>query len=759
MASPDPKRAELIVQQLEQLPTLPAVAVRVLEVTANDSAEVSEVVRLIHSDQSLTTRILQLCNRAEIGLRNQITTVERAVILLGFEAVRSAVLAVSVFQTFGPATRGSDVHFKRDEFWKHSIAVACAAERLADLAGHQSAASEAFVCGLLHDLGKVALDAVLPKSFDKVVEAADLLRGDIADIERSVIGIDHMVIGKRLAERWALPPAVRDCIWLHGQNPSALPSTVADGTLVNLITLADAIARQQHVGYSGNYHFTASPVMLCQALKLSAEDVQTVRDELIGVVEPRAAALGVGESSSTELYQQALTRANQELGRVSDQLAQKNRKLTVRAKFFEALSQFHGGLRADGNPRTVLEAIGQTARQILDVPAVCVFSLPPRSSFAEALIVDVNDASGNSRFVDAPGALDAGGNMPRTMAADSFDWLLNDVSPNLPPRSDKDATGHPRHFWIPMLADGSAIGGVVWTSLSNEAERLGRQEQEIAAVAGGWGMALRTAQIRDESRILSENLAEVSRKLQASEAEVLRAKMVTSIAEMAAGAAHEMNNPLAVISGWSQRLAQEVTDPRQTQAARQIHDQADKLSAIITELMDYAKPQPANRERTDLLRLIDRAVRDAKKRCTPEGRKIEMAAQNVPGVLVDSIQVAGALQEIVENAIQSTDPHSGHIAVKIDFDAYSLQVVVTVEDNGCGMDEAALRRAFDPFFSQKAAGRRRGMGLAKALRWIEGSGGTVRLESEVGKGTRAIVLLPAEPATDKRSAAARRAAT
>ena len=125
MPTVDPKRAELIVQQLEQLPTLPTVAVRVLEATAHDSTEVGEIVRLIHTDQSLTTRILQLCNRAEIGLRNQITTVERAVILLGFEAVRSAVLAVSVFQTFGNPSKNNGTHFKRDEFWKHAIAVAC----------------------------------------------------------------------------------------------------------------------------------------------------------------------------------------------------------------------------------------------------------------------------------------------------------------------------------------------------------------------------------------------------------------------------------------------------------------------------------------------------------------------------------------------------------------------------------------------------------------------------------------------------------
>ncbi len=76
-------------------------------------------------------------------------------------------------------------------------------------------------------------------------------------------------------------------------------------------------------------------------------------------------------------------------------------------------------------------------------------------------------------------------------------------------------------------------------------------------------------------------------------------------------------------------------------------------------------------------------------------------------------------------------------------DPYSSRVVVTVTDNGCGMDDHTVKRAFDPFFSAKPAGRRRGLGLPKALRWIEASGGSIRLESRLGIGTRAVALLPA----------------
>src|SRR5687767_2346065 len=308
------KRVELILQQLEELPTLPAVAVRILEITSREDADIKEVVRLISSDVSLTTRILQLVHRADVGVRGEVNSVERAIILLGFDAVRCAVLAISVFQTFihDPSRRpGAATHFNVEEFWKHSVAVACCAELLAaeliNTYGRNIDAdpSEAFVCGLLHDLGKVALDAALPKSFDKVCEATELLRGNIADLERTIIGLDHMVVGKRLAERWGLPATIRDCIWLHGQLPGALPSNVRNPRLVNLITLADCLAREQHLGFSGNFSFSVPRQPLIDAIGLPDGAAERVLQKLVQAIEPRAKALGLGSGSSNELYQQA----------------------------------------------------------------------------------------------------------------------------------------------------------------------------------------------------------------------------------------------------------------------------------------------------------------------------------------------------------------------------------------------------------------------------------------------------------------------
>ncbi|MCC6240300.1 MAG: HDOD domain-containing protein [Phycisphaerales bacterium] len=738
----DQKRTELILQQLEQLPTLPTIAMQLLEVTGNDQSSARDVVKLIESDMALTTRILQLVHRPDMKVRGEVNSVEQAVVLLGFAAVRSTVLAVSVFETFGTGPARRFGHFARDDFWKHSIAVACCAELLAEqlstVFGKDSGVdpSQAFVAGLLHDLGKVALDACLPKSFDRVVEAVEMLRGNIADIERKVIGLDHMVVGKRLAERWQLPAVLRDAIWLHGQLPQALPATVKNPRLVNLITLADQLVRGQHIGYSGNYTYTVSRQSLLDAVGLTDEYVKEALLKLVGRIEPRAASLGLNRASSNELYQQALTRANKELGRVSEQLVSKNRRLAIRAKFFDALSGFQAELRPDAPPQVVLQAVGQTAVGVLGVKSVCAFSLPPGQAFAEALLFDDQGTVFANTLIDCSNHPNKpeGGDGPVLACGDEMEWIVSAVSPRLE---------HDQRYWICLEADGQCIGGIVWGAPSGEAQRLSSQAQELVAIAGGWSLALRTAQIREEARTLSEQLAEANRQLHNAQNEILRSKMLISIGEMAAGAAHEMNNPLAIISGRSQLLASSLQDEKLKGSARQIYEQTHRLSDLITELMHYAKPVPAQPVSNDFADLIDRALDEARQQADVADRNIELTLADVPPVNVDGQQVGSALAEIIANAIHATDPAKGQIEIHAAFDPYSARVAVTVTDNGYGMDERTLKQAFDPFFSNLKAGRRRGMGLAKAMRWVESSGGSIRLESQPEQGTRVIILLPA----------------
>jgi hypothetical protein len=283
------KRVELILQQLEGVGVLPSF--EELESDPTTAQRAQKLLDTIGGEQSEASR-------------------------------KYALIAVGAYHVLESAKPQADGLCDRREFWNHCVAVGCCAELIAEhmiaVWGKDSQlnAAEAFVCGFLHDIGKVVLETVLPKSFSRAVEAAELLRGNIADVERNVIGIDHMVAGKRLAERWELGAPLRDCIWLHGLCASALPSTVTRPRLVNLITLADILVREQHIGFSGNYTSTVPRQALIDAVGVTPEQVDAAISALIEQIEPHATAIGIGQTSAVELYQGALSQANRQLDRV-----------------------------------------------------------------------------------------------------------------------------------------------------------------------------------------------------------------------------------------------------------------------------------------------------------------------------------------------------------------------------------------------------------------------------------------------------------
>lgn len=119
------KKIELIIQQLDSLPTLPAVAARLLQITVRNDTQAEEVVRLIESDPALASRIMALATRANTGVRRQAVSLSKAVVLLGFDLVRNTVLSIKVFETFAHPNGDEAGGFDRTGFWKHSLAVAC----------------------------------------------------------------------------------------------------------------------------------------------------------------------------------------------------------------------------------------------------------------------------------------------------------------------------------------------------------------------------------------------------------------------------------------------------------------------------------------------------------------------------------------------------------------------------------------------------------------------------------------------------------
>lgn len=207
---------EALVYSIDELRPLSAVASRVLSLAAGDRFSAHELATLIASDQALSAKLLRLANSAYYGFPRRITTVRDAVVLLGFRAVRSAALATCLVD----ALPGSNM-LRYREFWQFSVSVGMAAELLARSEGtHQD---DAFTAGVLHGIGRLALDQYAPEVFAAAVERSRMQGAPLTRAERELLGFSSADLGGALATHWNFPPALVEAVAGHELNPAQLP--------------------------------------------------------------------------------------------------------------------------------------------------------------------------------------------------------------------------------------------------------------------------------------------------------------------------------------------------------------------------------------------------------------------------------------------------------------------------------------------------------------------------------------------------------
>jgi signal transduction histidine kinase len=294
---------------------------------------------------------------------------------------------------------------------------------------------------------------------------------------------------------------------------------------------------------------------------------------------------------------------------------------------------------------------------------------------------------------------------------------------------------------VPLISGSKAIGAVVF-ELRHPVEK-GQLEQNLKATTSVAAAILDMAFARGNQQRFAERLAQLLAALSNSQFQLASAYSLGALAEMAGGAAHELNNPLSVISGRAQMLAENESEPEKKQMLEQIQQNAGEISAIIDDLMTFAKPPQPRPSQTNVRQMLDEAMHLTAQKQKAEQLDIEIdVADSIEDALVDSAQVASAIANIFSNCLESYTDGSGPIKVTTALDNSGDFVKLQISDSGCGMDAETLRKATQPFFSARPAGRKRGMGLAHAHRIIQLNKGTLDIASQPGSGTTVTICLP-----------------
>jgi putative nucleotidyltransferase with HDIG domain len=236
--------------RIPNLPTLPQVAFKVNELLQEPNVPVGKLSDIIMKDQTIVSNILKLVNSSFYGFQSKIDSISRAILVLGLETLRNAILSVSATQTLSKLNSHED--FPMTDFWKHSIAVAVTSRQLS-IRIPLEVPETCFVGGLLHDMGKVILSCYFNNEFKQIMALYNTGMS-FSDAERSLIPLDHAKIGGYLANKWHLPECLINTITFHHEPRKDLVRS----NLVALVHASDNIVNRMMNGSKTSPLITAT---------------------------------------------------------------------------------------------------------------------------------------------------------------------------------------------------------------------------------------------------------------------------------------------------------------------------------------------------------------------------------------------------------------------------------------------------------------------------------------------------------------------
>ena len=236
--------------RIEDLPTLPSIAMEVNKMLEDYDTSIKTLSRTIEKDQAMVSKILKLVNSAFFGVRSKVSNIPHAVVLLGFNTVRNAVVSVSIMDSFS----GEDLleGFNITDFWTHSVAVAVTSRHLAEQT-RLHPADDCFIGGLLHDIGKVILSQYFQDLFKKVWISAQENKLSFYEAEKKEIPVNHAQIGGHLTKKWQLPAGLADAIQYH----HTVRKSVHELNLLMIVYVANIIVNSYKVDSKGKLNVSA----------------------------------------------------------------------------------------------------------------------------------------------------------------------------------------------------------------------------------------------------------------------------------------------------------------------------------------------------------------------------------------------------------------------------------------------------------------------------------------------------------------------
>lgn len=697
-----------------RLPALPQILLKLMELCQSEDAGMTELARLIANDAAVTARMFAVANSAayQRGARKMVLV--QALSALGVETIKTLVISESVYQTFSGFEQAVGVDLRG--FWKHALTAAVLAREVARKMGYPHL-EEAYLAGLLHDVGRLALLTAAPAEYGPNFLARDDTQ--LCAVEQQVLLINHAEAGAWLAERWHLDALVADAILYHHEPLQQLESA---HPLVRIVALAHLLG-----GLAPTDALPASAQALCP---LAPDEWAAMASGAAAQVEKSAQFLGLdlagledAESLPARLPAQpvpdpARQRLNEEV-----------RNMALLAEIGQSLSRQRGDA-------ALLEAARHHARNLFHWGEAVVFL----SNDSGQSLACVSASEALQRLAELSVPLAGGGVLADAAVHRRVEFLVPQERPlSVPERQLLRLMEAQALVCVPLATGGRSLGLLLGSVLEEQRQALREQGRFLQAYGALVAKALAAT---------SSTPAEIDRRI-----DTLRKHYHDSARQVA----HEVNNPLAIIKNYLGVLDDKIArhEPVDSEL-RVIGEEIDRVGGIVNDFASSGAPAAAApQQRTEVNRVIAdlvRLFRDSRfmpaavqisSRLPPQACEIEGGGDVLKQVLVN----------LIKNAVEAF-PGAGNIEVSnlgVVQRAGRAYVALQVRDDGPGIPEDVQAQLFSPVRSTKA-GSNRGIGLSIVHGLVRRLQGHITCAS-TRSGTVFDILLPAARASGAPAAA------
>lgn len=266
-----------LIANLGDLPPLPQVASQVLRVSADPDATAEDLRKVISMDQALTSQILKISNSAMFGMMREVTTLTQAIMTLGFSTIKSVVIASSAKNLYHRGTVGLQERL----IWEHALVSAIASRAFARSLRF-ARFEEAFIGGLLHDIGKSVMGVKFPERYASLLRTVYNEKGVCLDLELELFGFDHAMVGEALVTQWNLAPSLQAAVrWHH----DPIHAAEEHRPLAAIVALANHLALEEKVGIGDPSHLEGASLQAMEILGLGPEALEGLKEGVRAAIE------------------------------------------------------------------------------------------------------------------------------------------------------------------------------------------------------------------------------------------------------------------------------------------------------------------------------------------------------------------------------------------------------------------------------------------------------------------------------------------